>query len=144
MPHYHNQPEIRSGAVIIAKPKIVYTAPPVKKAKKRKAKKEKTDEPTVEKPVAAAAEESVPEYEPSPMVSLEEETGMSGMDMEELGGDMDDEVGTAKKGKAKKKKVVRTAAGTTWEDDSLLEWETGWYGRSWQRPNSTFQVQTSI
>ncbi|XP_064650522.1 RNA-binding protein 42-like isoform X2 [Lineus longissimus] len=123
MPHYHQQREIKNDAVIIAKPKIVYTAPPVKKAKKRKAKKEKTDEPTVEKP--AAAEDTVVEYEPSPMASMmEEDTGMSGMDMEELSGDMDDEAGTSKKGKGKKKKVVRTAAGTTWEDDSLLEWES--------------------
>ena len=31
-----------------------------------------------------------------------------------------------KKGKAEKvKKCIRTAAGTTWEDQSMLEWETG-------------------
>ena len=31
-----------------------------------------------------------------------------------------------KKGKVEKvKKCIRTAAGTTWEDQSMLEWETG-------------------
>ncbi|KAJ8316247.1 hypothetical protein KUTeg_006261 [Tegillarca granosa] len=124
---YANKVEERKDgqAFVIEKPKVVYSGAPTtvsgkKKRKKEKPQKqEKSEDNTKEIPDMA-----------KPAVSITEPTGVIGPvvvpqieDISSLDQDLDGEgTGAKKSKKEKKKKFVRTAAGETWEDPSLEEW----------------------
>ena len=115
-------------------PKVIYSAPPVRNvpltgaSKKQAVSQElKIEETVPAEPVVPAPKEVAPgielnipvtDVEVTPSMSM---PGMAGADMEFTEGDDSQR----REKKDKKKKFMRTAAGTTWEDPTLAEWETG-------------------
>ena len=119
-------PQHTSAPQVIEKPKVVYSAAPVRNVPAPV--KEQVIPPSIvlgAPPVVQNVPskfESVPRYEPPEIDMSHFAPGPSegaSMDGEELM-----EV-TKKEKKEKKKKFVRTAAGTVWEDPTLAEWEQG-------------------
>ncbi|KAL4228945.1 RNA-binding protein 42 [Mactra antiquata] len=115
----------------IDKPKVIYSSAPVinvpKKEKKKKKKKKTEDtesksttEVTTEQNEETAAKPVATVTMPSKMITVQEpEDDLHVADM-----DLDTHMMSGKKDKKdKKKKFVRMAAGTTWEDQSLSEWD---------------------
>nr|KAG5708705.1 hypothetical protein BaRGS_034922 [Batillaria attramentaria] len=125
-------PNTQSPAVIEAKPKVIYSAPPVrtvpKKAGKGKSEKKQTagdsntaslaNQTTDIAAVAAASSEVGAEMEGAMGQELEEDTTIADMEL-----DMDLAAPTKREKKEKKKKFIRTAAGQAWEDPTLAEWD---------------------
>lgn len=112
---------------VIDKPKVVYSAAPVRlHPKKGKVKKPKTAVPAVSTVTEVVSEIKADVIDrglagvavPTGPVTTEEECDLM---------EADEAVGGKKAKKDKKKKFIRTAAGETWEDASLEEWETGNY-----------------
>jgi len=136
-----NHAQISASPVIIEKPKVVYSAPPVKNklAKKTKTRKgASVTQPKVPAGVTVEVESSSSQAQTSgvapgievnvPMEKIVAERvrmdptamGSTQEEPEVLDGDV-----TRKEKKAKKRKFVRMAAGEIWEDPTLAEWETG-------------------
>ncbi|XP_046548249.1 RNA-binding protein 42-like [Haliotis rubra] len=121
----HGHPMMRppGSEATIEKPKVVYSAPPMRKFPKpdKKSESSVTESTTVvgeSGPVMPVmegmAERLHMEYEEAAM-------GMQGMELMEQEADMVQ--GSKKEKKEKKKKFIRTAAGTVWEDPTLSEWD---------------------
>ncbi|KAL5019599.1 hypothetical protein ScPMuIL_002491 [Solemya velum] len=103
-----------TNSSIISKPKVIYSAAPVKIKQSSETKTEtvKPDiAPTVMAPVAPPTVET-----PESKVDLEEYLIADDIDVEQMSGGK-------KEKKEKKKKFLRTAAGQTWEDPTLAEWD---------------------
>lgn len=135
-------PEIKPQPTVIAKPPTVYSAKPVKFGKKkeeRKEKKEKKKEEKEAKPAEVVPEVKeaslpqslpqittpqmpvvpeqvvVPHQDPGPYSDHHQHPGTLGEDPSEPR--------QPPTKKQKKKKLLRTAAGMVWEDESLQEWD---------------------
>lgn len=121
-----------SPAVIEAKPKVIYSAPPVRtvprKAKKGKGEgKGKAGQPSAGSAAVEASSSvgSGPGIDGEMMASsgaLQDEVGTAEMEL-----DMETSTSTKKEKREKKKKFMRTAAGMVWEDPTLAEWGTDDY-----------------
>ena len=116
--------------VIEAKPRVIYSAPPVrtvpkkpkkgKSVSKRGAQEDAASAGTVSGDSASTAAASTGDGES--LVAPIGHDDPAPVDME-----LDTEVSapTRKEKKEKKKKFIRTAAGTVWEDPTLAEWDPG-------------------
>lgn len=121
--------ERRDGqGFVIEKPRVVYSGAPTTVSSKKKRKREK---PQKQEKSEDSTKESMDTVKPT--MSVTEPTGVIGPvvvpqmeDISSLDQDLDGEgTGGKKSKKEKKKKFVRTAAGETWEDPSLDEWNQG-------------------
>ena len=128
-------PNSSNPAVIEAKPKVIYSAPPVRTVPKKPKKGKSAGKVKAEEDAASAGTSLVDSASSGAMAAGDGEAfaavpvgqdDPAPVDME-----LDTEVSapTKKEKKEKKKKFVRTAAGTVWEDPTLAEWDTGmWVG----------------
>ena len=113
---------------VIEKPKVVYSAPPVKTANNASSEDSKSSTPATEE--VKVCEDVTTTTQPADL-TVEGGAGQTGdVGGGVTGGEMETEgetqVLSKKEKKDKKKKFLRTAAGTTWEDPTLAEWEPGW------------------
>ncbi|PIK43768.1 putative RNA-binding protein 42-like [Apostichopus japonicus] len=124
---------------VIAKPPTVYSAKPVKFTKNKgeqKEKKEKKKEqieteekkvepvPEIKEPPPQMQPDPVPQYPviPEPVLIPQQDPGPYG-GFQPITGDNNTETSEPPLKKQKKKKVLRTAAGMVWEDESLTDWD---------------------
>ncbi|PIK56237.1 putative RNA-binding protein 42-like [Apostichopus japonicus] len=128
----------RQQPTVIAKPPTVYSAKPVKFTKNKgeqKEKKEKKKEqieteekkvepvPEIKEPPPQIQPDPVPQYPviPEPVLIPQQDPGPYG-GFQPITGD-NTETSEPPLKKQKKKKVLRTAAGMVWEDESLTDWD---------------------
>ncbi|XP_033759039.1 RNA-binding protein 42-like [Pecten maximus] len=126
-------PESSQHEAVIEKPKVVYSAAPVRLHPKTG----KIKKPKMTVPATTNVIEPTPETQVKDKVdkgganiggTIPTDIGASSYTTEDdcdlMEADVDDSgVGGKKSKKDKKKKFIRTAAGDTWEDPSLDEWE---------------------
>ena len=124
-------------SVTIEKPKVVYSAPPVRNVPKPTESSDDTSGATISAgpSLIKKPEESVPESAAPGVVAPGIELNIPAQEIapkpminpEALAMQIDMQVGEImkKEKKEKKKKYVRTAAGTLWEDNSLADWDNG-------------------
>ncbi len=148
-----SDPATTASVSVSSQPKVVYAAAPVinkpaittrpkKKLKKEPSQEQQKPDEKKEKPADATPAKDTKEAAPVapgiqinvPVEEIEAERanvtpfGVPGGSVDMMGLDgMDmDAAGTSKKEKKeKKRKFIRTAAGTTWEDPTLGDWNTG-------------------
>ena len=123
--------ETSNPAVIEAKPKVIYSAPPVRTVpKKTKKSKQEGKKPAEEEAETAGASGGDTAATVAMMTGIDGESyGGGGMQddsaMVDMEIDMEEMQPTKKEKKEKKKKFIRTAASTVWEDPTLAEWDAG-------------------
>lgn len=136
-PGYPMDGQQNNSATIEAKSKIIYSAPPVKNISKgsesstpaaskkggKSDRKEKPGDSGVFGPAAYPDGSTSNMYdEGAPGAGMQSSEDITVADMEI---DADVSMPTRRERKEKKKKFVRLAAGTTWEDPTLAEWDQG-------------------
>ncbi|PVD27612.1 hypothetical protein C0Q70_12776 [Pomacea canaliculata] len=134
-PGYPMDGQQNNSATIEAKSKIIYSAPPVKNISKgsesstpaaskkggKSDRKEKPGDSGVFGPAAYPDGSTSNMYdEGAPGAGMQSSEDITVADMEI---DADVSMPTRRERKEKKKKFVRLAAGTTWEDPTLAEWD---------------------
>ena len=136
-----NHAQISASPVVIEKPKVVYSAPPVRNKLTKKTKTRpgasvtQTKQPagTTVEAESSSAHSQISGVAPGIEVNIPMEKIVAErvrMDPTAMGSTQEEPEGvdgdvTRKEKKAKKRKFVRMAAGEIWEDPTLAEWETG-------------------
>ncbi|XP_060085700.1 RNA-binding protein 42-like [Ylistrum balloti] len=127
-------PDSSQQETVIEKPKVVYSAAPVRlHPKTGKIKKPKITAPATTTVIESVKETNVKEKVEKGGVNMPIPTDIGNSaasytteeDCDLMEADTEESAAGGKKSKKdKKKKFIRTAAGDTWEDPSLEEWDT--------------------
>lgn len=123
--------ENQSGSVSEEKPKVIYSAPPVRIVPKsvsvstKKGKSGKTEKDMPGDTVGSSDSTGVPSgegrFDSDGMGHhLQEDRSVADMEL-----DVEVTAPTKRERKERKKKFVRTAAGVVWDDPTLAEWDQG-------------------